>query len=201
MVSRKKSSGNKFIQLRIDLNDAPLPIWRRLLVNADVRLDQLHEILQLTMGWSGYHIHQFHFGNTIYGDLTDAESKKVKDQTKVKLSDLLTEDGDEFVYEYDLSDSWKHTARVERIVEIENGPQTARCIMGKRACPPEDVGGTEGYRRFIEIVEDPENEEIEERLSWVGCEFDANSFDARLVNLQLTLMEANLGGMLQALAR
>jgi len=195
MVSRKKSSGNKFIQLRINLEDAPLPIWRRLLVNGEIKLDQMHEILQLTMGWSGYHIHHFHFGSTIYGDLTDAESKKIKDQSKVKLADLLTEEGDQFIYEYDLSDSWKHHARVERIVEIENGPLTARCIMGKRACPPEDVGGTE------EIVEDPENEEIEEKLSWVGCEFDANSFDARLVNLQLTLMEANLSGALAALAR
>lgn len=201
MATRKKSTGTKFIQLRINLEDAPLPIWRRLLVNSEIKLDQMHEILQLTMGWSGYHIHHFHFGSTIYGDLTDAEKKKIKDQSKFKLGDLLTEEGDEFIYEYDLSDSWKHLARVERIVEIENGPLTARCIMGKRACPPEDVGGTEGYRRFIEIVEDPENEEIEEKLSWVGCEFDANSFDARLVNLQLTLMEANLSGALAAFAR
>ena len=62
MAVRKKSNLNKFFQLRVNLKDAPLPIWRRLLVNGEITLDQLHEILQLSMGWSGYHIHHFHFG-------------------------------------------------------------------------------------------------------------------------------------------
>jgi hypothetical protein len=200
MAGRKKASKNKFFQLRIALKDSPLPIWRRLLVNGDITLDQLHEILQLTMGWSGYHIHHFHFGTTVYGDLIDAKNKKVKDQTVVKLVDLIDDEGEAFVYKYDLVSGWEHDIKVERIVELEGGPQLARCIMGKRACPPEDVGGTEGYRRFIEIVEDPENPAIEEQLSWVGCDFDANSFDARLVNLQLTLMEANLENAFAAMA-
>lgn len=199
MAVRKKSNLNKFFQLRVNLKDAPLPIWRRLLVNGDITLDQLHEILQLSMGWSGYHIHHFHFGNTIYGDLVDAKNKKIKDQSSIKLSDILNEEGDEFIYEYDLADSWQHEVKVERVVELEGGPALARCIMGKRACPPEDVGGTEGYREFLVVVEDPENPEIEEKLTWVGCDFDANSFDARLVNLQLSLMEANLSGAMASI--
>ncbi|MDQ5937054.1 MAG: hypothetical protein QG574_4413, partial [Cyanobacteriota bacterium erpe_2018_sw_21hr_WHONDRS-SW48-000092_B_bin.40] len=32
-----------------------------------------------------------------------------------------------------------------------------------------------------------------------GCDFDANSFDARLVNLQLSLMEANLSGAMASI--
>lgn len=31
------------------------------------------------------------------------------------------------------------------------------CLGGRRGCPPEDVGGVDGYKRFLDIVEDPEN--------------------------------------------
>ena len=41
----------KVLQLRIDLEWLDPPIWRRLLVPAGIRLDKLHDVLQVTMGW------------------------------------------------------------------------------------------------------------------------------------------------------
>jgi len=38
----------------------------------------------------------------------------------------------------------------------------------RRACPPEDVGGTPGYEDFLTAVADAEHEQREDMLRWVG---------------------------------
>ena len=39
------------------------------------------------------------------------------------------------------------------------------CLAGERACPPEDCGGTEGYRNLLKILKNPDNEEYEEMIN------------------------------------
>jgi len=64
--------------------------------------------------------------------------------------------------------------------------------MGKRACPPEDVGGVGGYKDFLDAIEDPLCEDRIEKLEWVGGDFDPDSFDQRGVNLRLILLQQAL---------
>jgi hypothetical protein len=59
------------------------------------------------------------------------------------------------------------------------------CSEGQNACPPEDVGGPPGYARFLEAVSDPEDEEHERHLTWVGGSFDPSEFDLALANARL----------------
>jgi len=49
----------EIIQLRVVLKDAHLPIWRRLHVLLDMTLRDLHDVIQIAMGWDGDHLHQF----------------------------------------------------------------------------------------------------------------------------------------------
>jgi hypothetical protein len=51
--------------------------------------------------------------------------------------------------------------------------------VGKRACPPEDVGGVPGYAEFLESIQNPDNEQHEDMLEWVGGKFDPEAFDAK----------------------
>ena len=44
--------------LRITLRDTKPSIWRRLAVPANVTLEQLHEVIQIAMGWTNSHLHQ-----------------------------------------------------------------------------------------------------------------------------------------------
>jgi hypothetical protein len=53
-----------------------------------------------------------------------------------------------------------------------------RCLEGARACPPEDSGGVWGYTDFVEAIQNPDNEQHEELLEWVGGRFDPEEFDA-----------------------
>ena len=44
---------------RITLNGSKPPIWRRVAVPSDITLGQLHEVIQIVMGWTDSHLHQF----------------------------------------------------------------------------------------------------------------------------------------------
>ena len=45
--------------LRISLRNSKPPIWRRVAVPSDITLGQLHEVIQIAMGWTNSHLHQF----------------------------------------------------------------------------------------------------------------------------------------------
>lgn len=46
-------------QLKVSLKNSKPKIWRRILVASYTELYDLHNILQITMGWTDSHLHQF----------------------------------------------------------------------------------------------------------------------------------------------
>ncbi|HEY9732833.1 MAG TPA: plasmid pRiA4b ORF-3 family protein [Drouetiella sp.] len=192
MAKKKVKPG--LYQIRATLVDAPLPIWRRLQVPSDTQLELVHMLLQVAFGWTNSHLHEFTAREKRYGQMEFAEEDpELLDESEHNL-DVLFQDGEKSaLYRYDFGDCWDHELVLEKILPYaENDLMLGRCIAGKRACPPEDVGGVSGYKRFLDIIEDPEHEEREENLIWVGSDFDADSFDARLVNNQIRIIEANI---------
>ncbi len=185
---------DSYYQIKISLVDSPLPIWRRVLIRADAPLSLVHEVLQIAMGWFNSHLHHFEKDGKVYGDPEEAESEEIIfDYNNYCLSDLLVDKGDDLSYIYDYGDEWKHRIVLEDVQQSDIPENAiAQCTMGKRACPPEDVGGVEGYANFISIIEDPESDEYLDTLQWVGCDFDPNSFDPRQVNMRIQIMEERL---------
>ena len=59
------------------------------------------------------------------------------------------------------------------------------CITGKRACPPEDCGGSWGYAELLEIISDSSHPEYEERMEWLGKNFNQDTFDINEVKQRL----------------
>lgn len=45
--------------IRITLEGSKPPIWRRVAVPTDITLGSLHEVIQIVMGWTESHLHQF----------------------------------------------------------------------------------------------------------------------------------------------
>jgi len=174
-------------QLKVTLNGSKPPIWRRLLVPEDVKLNELHAILQIAMGWTNSHMHMFLIGEEIYGDPVDDEFGDLgtHDENRYRLNRFASQKGIKFRYEYDFGDSWMHTILVEKILPAEKGSQYPVCIGGKRACPPEDVGGMWGYQDFLEAIADPDHEERDEMLEWIGDDFDPEEFDLTEINALL----------------
>lgn len=56
------------------------------------------------------------------------------------------------------------------------------CLTGKMNCPPEDCGGVWGYSELLEILKDPDHEEYDSYLEWLGGKFDPGYFDKDKVN-------------------
>jgi len=80
-----------------------------------------------------------------------------------------------------LGDYWDHKIQLEKIIPREKGINYPICIKGKRACPPEDCGGVWGYEELLEIIKDPDHEEYEEMIEWVGEDFDPEYFNPQEV--------------------
>ena len=171
-------------QLKITLRDIKPPVWRRVQVK-DCSLTKLHDIIQTCMGWDGYHLHAFEIGGEQYSEPDPDGMMDAEDERKVKLSQVVAQGFKKFSYTYDFGDNWEHVLQVEKTLAAEPGVRYPRCIDGKRACPPEDCGGSWGYGEFLEAIQDPEHEEHEDMTEWIGWEFDPEKFDLEEVNAEL----------------
>lgn len=181
MTTRRKST-RPIYQIKVTLRDSKPPIWRRILVASDTTLADLHDILQAVMGWEDYHLHQFNIGGRYYGVPHPDDYLKMENEKKVRLSQVVSGKGARFIYEYDFGDSWEHVLLVEKVLPPEAGVTYPMCVKGKRACPPEDVGGVWGYGDFLEAIRDPNHPEHDEYLEWVGGEFDPEAFELEAAN-------------------
>lgn len=174
-------------QFKITLNETRPAVWRRFVVSANATLDELHEIIQIIMGWQNYHLHMFTLANQIYGNPADDEMGDLGtlDETDFRLQKLLTHEGQQFDYEYDFGDSWHHTLLLEKILPPGTYKHLPLCLEGQRACPPEDVGGTFGFKEFLDIIRNPRHKEYDSYQTWAGGNYDPRRFDPDTVNQRL----------------
>ena len=101
---------------------------------------------------------------------------------------------DRILYSYDFGDDWEHEIAVEAVGVAEPGERYPRCIGGAGACPPEDCGGPPGYEHLRKVLANPDDEEHDEMMTWMGlehaCEFDPVAFDIELVNRRLVAVRS-----------
>ncbi len=172
-------------QLKITLRDVRPQVWRRFLVPSTITLDRLHCSLQFIMGWIDMHLHEFQAGDVRYGipdhDF-DWDADEIVSEKRTRLHQLLQRAKDRLVYWYDFGDDWRHDIVLEKILPREPGMKYPYVLAGKRACPPEDVGGAWGYEQFLRTLRNPKDPEHEDMLEWCGGSFDPEAFDAQALN-------------------
>ena len=168
--------------LKVSLHGVRPPVWRRLEVPADLSLLELHRALQAAMGWTDSHLHQFVHDGLYYGAPDREFGTPMLSDRRTRVRDLLESPRDRLIYEYDFGDGWEHDVTLEQITEPRPGVRYPRVIAGKRACPPEDVGGSPGYAEFLAALRDPAHEEHDSMLQWVGGRFDPEYFDLVATN-------------------
>jgi hypothetical protein len=183
----RRPPGKSAVQLRISLNDHRPTIWRLLLAPGEIKLSKLHSIFPAVMGWEGYHLHQFDIGDRTYGvpdPEFEAEEFDCIDEETVTLSRVVDESM-RFSYLYDFGDGWEHEVVVERIEPVLQVLKSAVCIDGEGACPPEDCGGTGGFRELLDAITDPTHAMHDEYLHWIGRPFDPDRFSVAAANAAL----------------
>ena len=188
-LRRHRIEPAKVYQLKVTLMETDPPIWRRLRVPGDTTLARLDRIIQTAMGWTNSHLHTFTAGGLLYADPSSEWEIPVKDERRVRLDRIASEEGEAFVYEYDLGDSWRHQVLVEEVRVRSGSADGPVCLSGARACPPEDCGGVQGYYQTLEILRDPRHEEYQDSKTWIesmtGGPFDPDVFDVEAVNSAL----------------
>ena len=186
-------------QLKVVLQGISPMIWRRLLVCSDNTISGLHYTIQIAMGWSDDHLHQFRIHAKRYGIYRTGGVSFSDDPNTVRLKDLGLRINERFYYEYDFTDDWQHLIRVETTLAPEAHRHYPVCIDGRRACPPEDCGGPwkfmelrQHYSRYhimgrlLDIIEDGANQEYhQDELEVLHYWFQIDSFDRKGANRRL----------------
>ncbi len=170
-------------QLKITLRDSKPPIWRRILVPGNIRLDALHDVIQAAMGWTNSHLHAFERYGEQFGPPMD--DQEMQDENRTRLNEIAPDEGRKFVYNYDFGDSWDHTILVEKILPPAPEMDLPVCLTGRRACPPEDCGGVGGYANLIEIMQNPKHRDYKEMKSWLDGKLDPEAFSVEEINQRL----------------
>ena len=164
-------------QLKVTLSGTTPPIWRRIVVDGGETLGHLHAVIQAAFGWYDAHLHDFDIGGDRYGIPDEDDWTPVKDERRVSIDQAIGNGHSKIRYTYDFGDNWVHDITVEKTLPADDVATVPDCVGGRRACPPEDCGGTWGYRELLDILADPTHPEHAERLGWNDGPIDPVAFD------------------------
>lgn len=159
-------------QVRVDLMDTKPPVWRRLELDSDLYLNEVHDILQTAFGWTDSHLHEFASGKDFNHRLAEHylcpfqvdEGETGVPEEDVRLDEVLARPGDKLLYLYDFSNDWMHVLKLEAERPRDDSAPGAVCIDGRRPAPSEDCGGVDGYE-LISAALDPGHPEHAEAVA------------------------------------
>jgi hypothetical protein len=124
-------------------------------------LAQLHNVIQLVMGWMDEHLTPVHHSWQAFGEAREGvlQFSTVANELALMAFGLREHEG--LVYVYDFNAWWRHDIRVERRLLRQQPAPLPHCVAGCAACPPEDIGGIEEY------LESKEERSEYEFLEWI----------------------------------
>ena len=134
------SAFSSLIQLKIRLLGISPMVWRRVLVPSGMSLRELHGVVQVAMGWKGFHLFEFGVRAVRYGAF-----ELCAESPDCSLSRFGFHANDRFSYTYDMVAWWEHEVRIEKLADADPGKPCPPCTGGAGTCPPEDCGGVREY--------------------------------------------------------
>ena len=81
----------------------------------------LHDAIQVVMGWTDSHLHQFEKYGKNWGVPETVEFGELDliDESRVPVAEVLQAEGDSMLYVYDFGDNWRHEIVLENILPPE----------------------------------------------------------------------------------
>ena len=164
--------------IKIFLYEVEPLIWRRFSVPETATFADLNQIIQKAMGWNDEQAHQFRHGKgksltNVIADTQEqvAPGDKFQDEKEITVAEFVGRRRIplRFMYRYDFFDDWTHEVVIE---EKKEGGKTLKMLGGERACPPEDCGGSFGYKECLEGF-----------AEWMDDDYDPEAFDAASIKL------------------
>lgn len=179
------------LQIRVTLDEVEPEIWRVVEIGGDRTLTELHDALQIAMGWTDSHLHLFeHPDGRCWTNLAHNPESDDDDERLVTVAEAL--DAGHLMYDYDFGDSWRH--RLDLVQSIPGDGTRVVLVAGARSAPPEDCGGVPGYEELLKTLADPSAEDhdavtvwaSDSRSPWAESKpFDPDALDVDAVNRRL----------------
>lgn len=197
IVKNISNSEKNVYQFKIALKGIKPTIWRRIQVPEDYTFYELSDAILNAMGWVGGHLHDFKMKNpetgtqeTIGEDPDRENSCTSLDEKETKIKDFFINNKSKAHYTYDFGNCWGHNVELMRIVPAVPGKEYPVCIAGKRACPPEDCGGTYGYDELLKKrakAKAERTDEENEELEWyqMDDDFDPEAFNPKEIDFSV----------------
>ena len=179
-------------RLRIEIDEVTPAVVRRVEVPLAIRLDDLHFVLQIAIGWQNCHPFEFRTGDTAWGLIDrDAEVNPLPAE-KATLADLAAR-GSGFKYNYVFGDDWQHTVEIEALTDAAPDAQYPRLVSAEGRCPPADIGGPSGYESYLRALADPTHWHHDAMREWDEPDFDPNKVDTAVLAANLANLAKYLG--------
>jgi hypothetical protein len=199
-------------KLKIQLENVPFEISRKVLVPESISMHELHLIIQITMGWENSHLYQFsdkkgldrtieasdsEFDEDFLNSLPDRVNRIDAEVARLKEEFYENLEGKPFFYWYNFGDDWWHKISFQKVTkkDLEVYQNLPVCLEAKGACPPEDVGGPWDFYNFFMTVNEPKSKEGKEFREWLGMKkgekWDFETVDLEEINENLKEIFSN----------
>lgn len=182
-------------RLKVEIDEVTPAVIRRLEAPVTIRLDDLHFVLQIAIGWQNCHPFEFRAGADarVWGllDRDNPESSPLSAETAT-LADLLAL-GSTFAYDYVFGDDWRHTVTLEGMEAATADAVYPRLISAQGRCPPADIGGPSGYETYLQAIADPEHLHHDGMIEWDDPDFDPHVVDEAAIRANLANLAKYLG--------
>lgn len=163
-----------YFVLRLEIENIEPLIWRIVRVPGDLRLAELHTVLQTLLGWDNHRHHAFEVRGRTDEDVT--------------VSEALQAGPSGFTYVYDSDGGWR--VRITRAPGVWRSVSKApvACLDGYLAGPRDDCGGPAAYTAILAATLGRGPRLSAAAMERLGPNFDPEAFDRAAVNRELGLL-------------
>jgi hypothetical protein len=196
MTAAPQPNVQQIARLRVEIDEVTPAVVRRVEVPLDMRLDDLHFVLQIAIGWQNGHPFEFRIEGTDeekrwgLADRTDPNAPVAADTAT--LADLLAHGQSVFHYDYVFGEDWAHTVEVETVISASIDMRYPRLVSAQGRCPPADIGGAMGYETYLRAITDPLHLGHEAMREWEP-DFDPHVVDEAALRANLANVGKYLG--------
>ena len=195
-VIRAGNNSGAVMERLVQLSISGIDVWRRVIVSEDLKLKELHQIIQTVFGWRNSHAYKFNTEKIpevkpikqLYPVIIPLHSRSSKTPGKndlleeSKFKDLDARNIIEMFYEY----GTKWTVRIIILSRFESPvKRPVRCLAGAGAAPPEFVGGPLRFKRILHALESGNDTDRINARQELGPEFNPGEFNLDLCNRNL----------------
>ena len=185
-------AATEIARLIVEIDDVTPRVARCVEVPADIRLDDLHFVLQIAIGWQNGHPFEFRIGDMAWGPQDREAESNPAPAEQATLADILAL-GDTFKYDYVFGEDWQHTIALQSRGQAAPDMRYPHLVSAEGRCPPADIGGPIGYETYLSTIADPASINHADMLDFDAPDFDPHTVDEAALRANLASLRSYIG--------